>query len=376
LQHRAKGDMSRYSGEQDYRHDSTEYVGVLLVNLGSPDAPTTSAVRRYLAEFLWDPRVVEIPRMLWWLILHGVVLRLRPSRSAHAYQRVWTDEGSPLLAISRRQLDALQKVCAARYGERVKLALAMRYGKPSIKAGLSQLREAQARRILILPLYPQYSAATSATVFDAVAAELKTWRWVPELRFISHYHDDQGYLTALVNSIRENWEQHGQGERLLFSFHGMPKRTLQAGDPYHCHCQKTARLVAERLGLEEERWRVAFQSRFGRAEWLQPYTDKTLRQWAHDGMKQVDVVCPGFAADCLETLEEIAMQNKETFLAAGGMNLRYIPALNARADHIAALQGLIDGHLQGWLNPDHDSLLLKEQAQASRRRALARGAEQ
>ena len=368
--------MSRYSGEQEYRHDSTECLGVLLVNLGSPDAPTTAAVRRYLAEFLWDPRVVEIPRIPWWLILHGVVLRLRPSRSAHAYQHVWTDEGSPLLAISRRQFDALQKVCAARYGERVKLALAMRYGNPSIKAGLAQLREAQARRILILPLYPQYSAATSATVFDAVAAELKTWRWVPELRFISHYHDDQGYLTALVNSIRENWEQHGQGERLLFSFHGMPKRTLQAGDPYHCHCQKTARLVAERLGLAQDRWQVAFQSRFGRAEWLQPYTDKTLRQWAHDGVKRVDVVCPGFAADCLETLEEIAMQNKETFLAAGGTNLRYIPALNARADHITALQGLIDGHLQGWLDTAHDSSLLNEQAQASRRRALARGAEQ
>jgi ferrochelatase len=375
LQHQAKADMSRYSGEQDYRHDSTECLGVLLVNLGSPDAPTTKAVRRYLAEFLWDPRVVEIPRVPWWLILHGVVLRLRPSRSAHAYQRVWTDEGSPLLAISRRQLGALQEVCATRHGERVKLALAMRYGNPSIKAGLAQLREAQARRILILPLYPQYSAATTATVFDAVAAELKTWRWVPELRFISHYHDDEGYLTAMVNSIRENWERHGQGERLLFSFHGMPKRTLRAGDPYHCHCQKTARLVAERLGLAEGRWQVAFQSRFGRAEWLQPYTDKTLRQWAHDGVKQVDVVCPGFAADCLETLEEIAMQNKEAFLAAGGTNLRYIPALNARADHIAALEGLIDGHMQGWLDREHDHSLLKEQAQASRQRALARGAE-
>jgi ferrochelatase len=368
--------MSRYSGEHDYRHDSTECLGVLLVNLGSPDAPTTKAVRRYLAEFLWDPRVVEIPRLLWWLIMHGVVLRLRPSRSAHAYQRVWTDEGSPLLAISRRQLAALQKVCAARYGERVQLALAMRYGNPSIKVGLAQLREAHARRILVLPLYPQYSAATTATVFDAVAAELKTWRWVPALRFISHYHDDEAYLTALVNSVRESWEQHGQGERLLFSFHGMPKRTLHAGDPYHCHCQKTARLVAERLGLAEDRWQVAFQSRFGRAEWLQPYTDKTLRQWAYDGLKQVDVVCPGFAADCLETLEEIAMQNKETFLAAGGTNLRYIPALNARADHIAALQDLIDGHLQGWLAPDLDSSLLKEQAQASRQRALARGAKQ
>jgi ferrochelatase len=353
-----------------------EGLGVLLVNLGSPDAPTTSAVRRYLAEFLWDPRVVEIPRPLWWPILHGVVLRLRPRRSAHAYQRVWTDEGSPLLVISRAQADAIDAALAGRYNDRVQVALAMRYGNPSIQAGLAQLREAQARRILIVPLYPQYSAATTATVFDAVASELKTWRWLPELRFIAHYHDDEGYLTALVNSIRESWAQHGQAERLLFSFHGMPKRTLLAGDPYHCHCQKTARLVAERLGLPVERWQVAFQSRFGRAEWLQPYTDKTLRQWAHDGVKQVDVVCPGFAADCLETLEEIAMQNKETFLAAGGSSLRYIPALNGRADHIEALVSLVDRHIQGWLNPHDDPARLTERAQASQHRALAMGAEQ
>jgi len=368
--------MSRYSGEQAYRHESTESLGVLLVNLGSPDAPTTSAVRRYLAEFLWDPRVVEIPRPLWWPILHGVVLRLRPRRSAHAYQRVWTDEGSPLLVISRAQTHAIDAALAARYGNRVQVALAMRYGNPSIQAGLAQLREAHARRILIVPLYPQYSAATTATVFDAVAGELKTWRWLPELRFIAHYHDDEGYLTALVNSIRESWAQHGQAERLLFSFHGMPKRTLLAGDPYHCHCQKTARLVAERLGLPAERWQVAFQSRFGRAEWLQPYTDKTLRQWAHDGVKQVDVVCPGFAADCLETLEEIAMQNKETFLAAGGSGLRYIPALNERADHIEALAGLIDRNLQDWVKPSDDPARLEERAQASHQRALALGAQQ
>jgi ferrochelatase len=368
--------MSRYSGEQAYRHDSTESLGVLLVNLGSPDAPTTSAVRRYLAEFLWDPRVVEIPRPLWWPILHGVVLRLRPRRSAHAYQRVWTDEGSPLLVISRAQTHAIDTALAARYGNKVQIALAMRYGNPSIQAGLAHLREKQARRILILPLYPQYSAATTATVFDAVASELKSWRWLPELRFIAHYHDDEGYLTALVNSIRESWAEHGQAERLLFSFHGMPKRTLLAGDPYHCHCQKTARLVAERLGLPPERWQVAFQSRFGRAEWLQPYTDKTLRQWAHDGVKQVDVVCPGFAADCLETLEEIAMQNKETFLAAGGSGLRYIPALNERADHIEALVSLIDSNLHGWVNPNDDSARLEERAQASHQRALALGAQQ
>ena len=271
--------MSRYSGEQDYRHDSTECLGVLLVNLGSPDAPTTAAVRRYLAEFLWDPRVVEIPRMLWWPILHGVVLRLRPSRSAHAYQRVWTDEGSPLLAISSRQLDALQKVCTTHYGERVQLALAMRYGEPSIKAGLAQLREAQARRILILPLYPQYSAATTASTFDAVAAELSTWRWLPELRLVNHYHDDPYYIEALVDSIRQFWAEHDRPERLLFSFHGLPKKYFLAGDPYHCECRKTARLVAEQLELPQDAWAVSFQSRFGPTEWLRPYTDKLLKEW-------------------------------------------------------------------------------------------------
>ncbi|MEJ2564587.1 MAG: ferrochelatase [Gammaproteobacteria bacterium] len=368
--------MSRYSGEQDYRHDSVGCLGVLLVNLGSPDAPTTDAVRRYLAEFLRDPRVVEIPRPVWWLILHGMVLRFRPRRSAHAYQRVWTEDGSPLLTISRRQARAVQDALAARYGDRVQVALAMRYGKPSVKTGLAQLREAGARRILVLPLYPQYSAATTATVFDAVSDELKSWRWVPELRFITHYHDDGAYLGALVNSIRESWVQHGEPERLLFSFHGMPKRTLRAGDPYYCQCQKTARLVAERLGLPHDRWQVAFQSRFGRAEWLQPYTDKTLRQWARDGVKQVDVVCPGFAADCLETLEEIAMQNKETFLTAGGKSLRYIPALNERVDHIAALVELITSHLQGWLAADYDPSRFKAEAQASQRRARALGADQ
>ena len=296
-------------------------------------------------------------------------------RSAHAYQRVWTDQGSPLLAISRAQALALQQALNAHYGDKVRVALAMRYGNPSIHEGLTQLREAHARRILVLPLYPQYSAATTATVFDAVADELKTWRWVPELRFISHYHDDEGYLTALVNSIRESWVQRGQAERLLFSFHGMPKRTLRAGDPYHCHCQKTARMVAERLGLPAERWQVAFQSRFGRAEWLQPYTDKTLRQWAQAGLKQVDVVCPGFSADCLETLEEIAMQNKETFLAAGGARLHYIPALNERVDHIEALANLIDTHIQGWVETVSGYSAERSEGKARLQRATALGAD-
>jgi ferrochelatase len=368
--------MSGYKGEQDYRHDASECLGVLLVNLGSPEAPTTHAVRRYLAEFLWDPRVVEIPRPLWWLILHGAVLTTRPRRSAHAYQRVWTAEGSPLMVNSRAQARALQHVLAAQYGARMAVALAMRYGEPSISAGLAQLRGAHARRIVVLPLYPQYSAATTASVFDAVADELKTWRWLPELRFITHYHDDEGYLSALVNSICEKWQQQGQAERLLFSFHGMPRRTLLAGDPYHCQCQKTARLVAERLALPQVRWQVSFQSRFGRAEWMQPYTDKTLRQWAQEGIKEVDVVCPGFAADCLETLEEIAMLNRDAFLAAGGTRLSYIPALNDRPDHIDALVKVLNKHIQGWpeAGADYDTGRAEEERQASLRRARALGA--
>jgi ferrochelatase len=370
--------MNSYSGERDHRHDAMDTLGVLLVNLGSPDAPTTAAVRRYLAEFLWDPRVVEIPRPLWWAILNGVVLRTRPGRSAHAYRRVWTDEGSPLSVIAQKQARALQRVLADRYGDQVRVALAMRYGNPSIKAGLTQLRDARARRIVILPLYPQYSAATTGTAFDAVSTEIKTWRWVPELRFINHYHDYEGYLAAVVLSIRESWAQYGQGERLLFSFHGMPKRTLRAGDPYYCHCHKTARLLAERLALPDERWRLTFQSRFGRAEWLQPYTDKTLHQWAGDGVKRVDVVCPGFSADCLETLEEIAMLNKDAFLAAGGERLHYIPALNDRPDHIAALADLLGEHICGWPETGHrhDEARATAEAQARLRRARAQGAEQ
>jgi len=340
--------MGRYSGDADHRHDAAETIGVLLVNLGSPDAPTTVAVRRYLAEFLWDPRVVEIPRPLWWLILHGLVLRTRPPRSAHAYQRVWTEHGSPLLVFSQRQARALQQVMTQRHGGAVQVVLAMRYGNPSIRRGLEQLRLARARRVVVLPLYPQYSAATTGTAFDHVSEVLRSWRWVPALRFINHYHDHEAYIAAVVNSVRESWAQHGPGDRLLLSYHGMPKRTLRLGDPYFCHCQKTARLIAERLALPEGRWQISFQSRFGRAEWLQPYTDKTLRQWAREGFSRVDVVCPGFAADCLETLEEIAMMNKEAFLAAGGERLHYIPALNDRPDHIAALADLVDACSRDW----------------------------
>lgn len=362
--------MSSYQGEAHYSHGAVPAIGVLVTNLGTPDTPTASALRRYLAEFLWDPRIVEIPRPVWWMILHGVILRIRPKRSAHAYQRIWTNEGSPLLVIARQQAAAIQAVLEQQFGSTVKVVLAMRYGTPSIAAGLEELRQAGARRLLVFPLYPQYAAATAASTFDAVADVLKTWRWIPEMRMIAHYHDDPAYISAVVASIRESWAVHGQAEKLLFSFHGIPQRCLLAGDPYHCECHVTARLIAEQLGLPPERWQVAFQSRFGREEWLKPYTDKTLQAWGKAGTRSVDIVCPGFSADCLETLEEMAMLNRGVFLEAGGERYNYIPALNDRPDHIRALADLVMKHSQGW----HDESTLWD-ATASRHRALEMGAE-
>ncbi len=358
-----------------FSHDQPTCTGVLLANLGTPDAPTPAALRRYLAEFLWDPRVVELPRPLWWLILHGVVLRIRPARSARKYQAIWTGDGSPLLAISRRQTVAVAAALRQRCLGPVQVALGMRYGNPSIASALAELRDAGARRLLILPLYPQYSAATVASTFDTVAAELRRWRWLPDLRLISHYHDDPAYLDALAASIRTARAEQS-GERLLFSFHGLPKRNLLAGDPYHCECHKTARLVAERLGLQEDQWAVAFQSRFGRAEWLQPYTSELLAAWARAGVKRADVVCPGFAADCLETLEEIALENREVFLAAGGEHYRYIPALNDASAHIDVLARLIVQHAAGWPEFDagYDPTTAAAERAARQARALAMGA--
>jgi ferrochelatase len=365
-----------FVGESDYTHGGGEAMGVLLVNLGTPDEPTPAALRRYLAEFLWDRRVVEIPRPLWWLILHGVILRVRPARSAKLYQKIWTGDGSPLLAIGTRQAKALGEMLSQRIKGPVHVALAMRYGKPSIAHGLEQLRAARARRVLVLPLYPQYSATTTASIFDEVTAILRGWRWIPELRFINQYHDDEAYVQALVASIREAWEQHGTPDKLLFSFHGIPKRNLLLGDPYHCQCHKTARRVCEHLDLKPEQFQVAFQSRFGKAEWLKPYTQQTLEQWGTAGVKNVHVICPGFAADCLETLEEIAHENREAFLRAGGEKFHYIPALNDRVDHIHALSMLALRHSHGWAETDPlwNSSEQAARAAHSRERALALGA--
>lgn len=340
--------MPKYQSTPDYEHGSPDFTGVLLVNLGTPDAPTASAVRRFLKAFLSDPRVVEYPRLLWWLILNGVILRIRPSRSAKAYREIWTDDGSPLMLHSQRLTDGVRERLEQRAPGEYKVELAMTYGEPSITSAIDKLQKAGARRLLILPLYPQYSGTTTASVFDAVTSKLQGMRWMPESRFINQYHDEPGYIRALAASVREYWQQHGRGDHLLFSFHGVPRYTLDKGDPYHCHCQKTGRLVAEELELEEDQWTLSFQSRVGRDEWLRPYTDETVVELAGKGIGRLDVACPGFSADCLETLEEIAMQNAEFFEDAGGESLHYIPALNARDDHIDFLTTLIGQHTHGW----------------------------
>jgi ferrochelatase len=340
--------MSRFINEQDYFHGKSECTGVLLVNLGTPNAPDAPSLRRYLKEFLSDPRVVEIPRIVWNVILHGIILNTRPAKSAEKYKSVWTENGSPLLHISTQQQKALQKEMEIRFKGPVKVALAMRYGNPSIPSTLLQLKEAGARRVLVLPLYPQYCAATNATTFDKVFDELKRWRWMPELRLVNHYHDHSGYIKALANSVLTHWETHPRGQLLLMSFHGIPKRNLMLGDPYHCECHKTARLLAAALNLQPHEWRVTFQSRFGKAEWLQPYTDKTLQALPAEGIKNVDVICPGFAADCLETLEEIRVENREYFEHAGGEHYHYIAALNDNPEHIQVLADIVQQHTHGW----------------------------
>jgi ferrochelatase len=369
--------MTAYQGQSDFRHDARSCLGVLLTNLGTPDAPTPKALRRYLAEFLADPRVIETPRLIWLPILYGFILNVRPAKSAHAYQQVWTEEGSPLLAIARRQAAALQQSLKTRCPGPVRVALGMRYGNPSIGSALEELRDAGARRLLVLPLYPQYCAATTASTMDAVSDVLRTWRWLPELRTVMSYHDDSRYILALKRSVESHWASRGRGERIVLSFHGIPKKYLLAGDPYHCQCQKTARLLAESLGLDKEQCLVTFQSRVGPAEWLQPYTDVTLGELPARGVKSLDVLCPGFSADCLETLEEIAMRGRDTFLQAGGERYNYIPALNDAAVHIEGLTELVLRHSVGWPEVDRnwDAVTDERERAATLARARALGAD-
>ena len=332
-----------------HKHHTQEKLGILLVNLGSPDAPTASAVRRYLAEFLSDRRVIEANRFIWWFALHGVILRIRPPKAAKSYQKVWTENGSPLIHISKQQTRAIQKKLDDRFQGQVITQLAMTYGNPSIKSSLEALREAGAQQLLVLPLYPQYSATTTAAVFDQITRVLRGWRKLPELRTINQYHDHPKYITALANSVKKQWDENKRGDLLLFSFHGIPQRFINNGDPYFDHCQKTTQLVAEELGLQPNEWKLVFQSRFGREPWLEPYCSLTLKELPKTGVKNVDVICPGFAADCLETLEEIQMENKALFIEAGGKTFNYIPCLNDNNDHIDALCDILSTHMSGWL---------------------------
>jgi len=361
--------MPRFDPEPAHQHGTALRPGVLLVNLGTPEAPTPGAVRAYLREFLSDPRVVEIPRSVWLPILYGVILRTRPKDSAERYAAIWTPDGSPLKVYTQRQANMLRGYLGEKTRAPIEVEWAMRYGAPSVAAGLQALRERGCDRIVVLPLYPQYSSSTSGSVLDALARAVTRLRNTPALRFVKHFHDHPGYIAALAQSARDYWMKTGRPDKLVLSFHGVPRRSLDQGDPYHCECQKTGRLVAEALALPPERFRITFQSRFGRAEWLKPYTADVLAELGREGTGRVDVMCPGFVADCLETLEEIALEGKSIFLAAGGKEFHYIPSLNDRDDWLKALTTLTLDNLHGWLEQPS-----AEDLQKSLRLAKAAGA--
>lgn len=363
-----------FHGEPRFSHDAAGTTGVLLVNLGTPDAPTPAAVRRYLREFLWDPRVVEIPRPLWWLILNGVILNVRPRKSAAKYASIWTPEGSPLRVHTERQTRLVAERLAARGGALLHVAHAMRYGTPSIAAGLADLRAAGARRLLVVPLYPQYAASTTATAMDEVFRDLRQTRNLPEVRFVRSFHDHPAYIDALARQVRAHWAAHGRGTKLVMSFHGVPRFTLDKGDPYHCECHVTGRLLANALDLKPDEYAVTFQSRFGKAEWLQPYTEPTLVALAQGGLARVDIMTPGFVADCLETLEEIGMEGRAAFLGAGGREYHALPCLNEDDAWIEALGQIVVEHLGDWAAGPADARADAAARQERKARALAMGA--
>jgi len=340
--------MSKYIGESEYEHGSQDRTGILLTNLGTPDAPDAKSVKIYLAQFLSDPRVIEIPKFLWRIILYGIILQIRPKRSAQTYQSVWTKDGSPLLNIAKKQIKLLKENLKDLYPNTV-FILGMRYGNPSIEDALIELKNQKVRRIVVFPLYPQYCAATTASTFDAVTNVLQKWRWIPELRFINQYFEEESYIKALAKSIENFWEKNGQPQKIVFSYHGIPKKYHTKGDPYHCFCLKTTRLVKEYMNLDDNKVITTFQSRFGRDEWLQPYTSETLKKLPDEGIKNIHIISPGFSADCLETLEELEVENREYFESAGGEKYSYIPCLNDDPTHIEMMEKIIQKHTQGWL---------------------------
>ncbi len=357
-----------FQKEPPFQHGQSAKTAVLYCNLGTPDEPSAPALRRYLAQFLGDSRVVEIPKAIWWLILHGIILRVRPAKSAAKYASIWSAEGSPLRVWTDKQAQGLAASLKQR-GHDVLVKYAMTYGKPSIASEIEALRLAGATRILVLPAYPQYSGTTTAPVFDAVYRWSLQTRNLPEFRFVNHYHDNEAYIHALAQRIQTNWDHHGRAEKLVMSFHGVPERTLQLGDPYHCECYKTGRLLAEKLGLQKDQYMVTFQSRFGKAKWLEPYTEPSLIALAQSGTQSVDVVCPGFTGDCLETLEEIGMEAREAFVHAGGKTFNYIPCLNDEPIWMDALAAIAEQHLQGW--PTRASDVAQHNAQLLSKRGLA-----
>jgi len=362
----------RYLPEPEHRHGTVAGTAILLINLGTPDAPTPRAVRRYLKQFLSDPRVIEIPRALWLPILHGFVLNTRPKKSARKYASIWCPEGSPLKVHTEKQARLLGGHFESRISMPLTVEFAMRYGEPSIGGTLVRLKAAGCERVLVLPMYPQYAASTTASALDQVAEFLRRTRNVPEIRLVKHFHDHPSYVGALANLVQEHWRRSGRPDKLVMSFHGLPRFSLARGDPYHSECHETARLLAERLELSERQWLIAFQSRFGRAEWIEPYTASTLADYGRQGVRRVDVICPGFVADCLETLEEIGIEGRKIFLGAGGREFHLLSCLNERDDWIRALADIAQQRLADWV-PDTQSEMTR--AQDSRGRALARGAD-
>lgn len=368
--------MSNFLVEPRYQHGQLNKIGVILVNLGSPEAPTAHALRPYLKQFLSDPRVVEIPKAIWWFILNGIILNTRPKKSAEKYASIWTENGSPLAYYTSEQAKKVEAKIHAHIQQPITIRHAMRYGQPSIESVLTSLQQEGCDRLLIFPLYPQYSASTTATVHDTVFRHLQKVRNQPAVRTVKHYHDDPRYIGALVQQVEQHFHRYGQPDKLLMSFHGVPLYTLEKGDPYHCECHKTARLVAEGLNLRQEEYLVTFQSRFGKAKWIEPYTAPTVIQLAKQQTERIDILCPGFVSDCLETLEEIAMEVKGEFLQAGGKQFNYIPCLNLNDTWIDALTGLIIENLQGWLDPKWDRNTAMQAAKNSHAYATAKGAKQ
>lgn len=358
--------MPCYAGSPGFRHRDVERVGILLVNSGTPDSPAIRDVRRFLRKLLSDPRVVELPRALWLPILHGVILRTRPARSAARYRQIWTANGSPLLALSESLREALAAEMSRRVLAPSSIEIAMLYAQPSVPEAIRRLTDAGARSLLVVPLFPQYCGTTTGAVFDQVSATLGRLRWIPEVRYVADYHDEPAYIEAVRASIAERWAEHGRTRHLVMSFHGIPAAQFHNGDPYYCKCLRTVRLVAEELNLREDEWSVSFQSRFGRGRWLTPYTDELLAALPGRGIDSVTVACPGFAIDSLETIDEIARDDRQRFLDAGGRRFEYVPALNDSRGHVRALADLITRHCSGWTDTTLAGLDVARNAGATR----------